>query len=60
MAKKKVAAHDGGAVKKLRLRDTFPGQTHFPEVSPPLGLPTIIALLALAIAASVVVWWLKS
>lgn len=60
MVKKMVSTHDGDAAKKLRFRSTFPGQTHFPELSHPLGFATIIALFAVAIAASVVVWWLKN
>jgi hypothetical protein len=60
MPKRKVPVQDVGTVKKLRLRDTLPGQVHFPEISHPPGLFTIILLVALAIAASLVVWWLKS
>jgi hypothetical protein len=60
MVKRKVSVRDGGVLKKVRLRETFPGQTHFPEISPALRIPTIIVLISLAIAVSVVVWWFKS
>lgn len=59
MAESMATRRGLGVVKKLRLRNEFPGQTHFPEVSPPLGLPTIIALIALAIVVTVAVWWLR-
>jgi hypothetical protein len=60
VAKKKDPFYDSGVPKKSRLRETFPGQTHFPEVSSPIGRSTVIVLIALAIVISVVVWWLKS
>jgi hypothetical protein len=58
-AKEKVSVTEDGAVKKSPPRHAFPGQIHFPEISPRLALPTIIVLFAAAIAVAVVVWWLK-
>ena len=46
--------------KKSRLRDSFPGQTHFPETSPRLSLATVVVLIILTIGIAAVVWWLKS
>lgn len=43
-----------------RRRDVFAGQVHFPVISPPLSFPTIVVLLFLAVASSLVVWWLVS
>jgi hypothetical protein len=60
MLRKKVSVRDGDAPKELRIQDQFLGHTHFPKVSPALRLSTIIALIALTIAVSVVVWWLRS
>jgi hypothetical protein len=57
---RKTLVRDRVKVKKLSLGDTFPGQTHFPEVSTPVRVHTIGALVVLAILASVFVWWLKS
>jgi hypothetical protein len=54
------SGRDEDQVKRIRLRANFPGQTRFPELSPPPGLITIIAFVVLAIVATVFVWWFKS
>ena len=60
VAKREVQNNQVAPKKKFHLKATFPGQTHFPEISPPLGLGTLLLFIAFAVAASVVVWWLKS
>lgn len=52
--------HDNQHGKKSPLRNRFPGQTHFPVISPPLRLPAIVVLIVLTIILSIVVAHLKS
>jgi hypothetical protein len=60
MKQNKTLIDEEDQLKQTDREGMYSGQTHFPVTYPALGVSTILALIILAIGATLLVWWLKS